>query len=241
MLPLVKYLEGSYYTDFASFLVGLLGFIISFKIKNKKDNRYLLKYYFLSFSILDLASYSVVAFFRHHPHTRTLVLRYSDFLFTLAEFLILIVFFQRLFANKRIERWVIIVAKYAFLALSTGLCLADIICSNELTRYTLQNLFTLQAICLLVPCIFYYRTVFYDPPATKTILDLAEFWIVGGVSFFMLCTLPFSLFLNLLDFALPDMFYSIFYIFYCLLFLILIRAFWCKSITNSFGVKKPAI
>jgi hypothetical protein len=241
MNALLKYLEGSYFTDLASFLVALMGYLISFKIKQKDDNRILLKYYFLSFLILDVASYSTVGFLRHFPHLKTLVLRYMDFLFTLVEFLILIVFFQRLFANRRMERRIISCIKHVFMAVSISLCLVDIIWSSKLTRDTLQNLFTLQAVCLLVPSIFYYRTFFSDMPPANAIFDVAEFWIVAGISFFMLCTLPLSLFLNFLDSRLADLLYGIFYVFYCLLFLAFIRAFWCKCVTKSFDGKKHFI
>jgi hypothetical protein len=241
MNALLKYLEGSYFTDLASFLVAVVGYLISFKIKQKEDNRILLKYYFLSFLILDIASYSTIAFLRQYSHLETLVLRYMDFLFTLVEFLILILFFQRLFANRRMERRVINYIKSVFMAVSIALCLVDMICSSKLTRYTLQNLFTLQAICLLVPSILYYRTFFSDVPPAKGIFEVAEFWIVAGISFFMLCTLPVSLFLNFLDSGLRDLLYGIFYVFYCLLFLAFIRAFWCKRVTNSFDGKKHFI
>jgi hypothetical protein len=240
MHSLAKYFETDYFFNLASFIIGILGFLASLRINRTNNNLYLFKYYFLSYVVCTLAVYFEVILFTHSPRILFESIRYTDLLFTFSEFLIPIIFFQRLFIKRKIESNAIFFAKYTFLVVSVGLLIFDMVRLNELSYVTMENIFTLQAICLLVPCIFYYRMAFIESPGRAPISELPEFWIVTGISFFMLCTLPFSLLTNLLSSTFNTN-YIIFDIFYCLLFLAFIRAFWCRTTTNPVTEKKTII
>jgi hypothetical protein len=237
---LIKYFESDYFFNLASFIIGISGYFASFKINRRNGNLYLFKYYFLSYVVCTLAVYLEIISLSYSPKTLFPTIRYTDLLFTFSEFFIPIVFFQRLFINRAIESNAVVLVKYTFLLVTSGLLLFNILRPNELTSATIENIFTLQALCLLVPCVCYYRLIFLGPLDKGPILQTSEFWIVTGITFFMLCTLPFSLLTNLLK-ASVNMTYIIFDIFYCLLFVMFIRAFSCKSVNNSFAEKNPSI
>jgi len=75
-----------------------------------------------------------------------------------------------------------------------------------------------------------YKTLRWMP-IYIVLLMVVYAWVSAGVSFFFAYALPYSLLENFINrnyYELFDQFYSIFYIFYIHLFLMIIRAYLCK-------------
>lgn len=88
-----------------------------------------------------------------------------------------------------------------------------------------------NSVCIAIPCFFYFREIFKSPPLTNLIHQPA-FWIVSGFLFMVVCTLPFYLLQDYIYenmFYLFDQMYVLNNVFYCLLFLLISKAFLCKQ------------
>jgi hypothetical protein len=228
---LFYYWSLSYYTIPAATLMALTGGIIFLVKKRTKTSTYLFVYYFAAYVILSLI-YSVSVLFStkslHHIVVR--IERFTDFSFTLFEFLIFYIFFQETLRTNIHKKLLVIVAFVFFIVgVSLLIYLAFLFEASQL--WPVHFLYNLQAVSLLIPCAFYYTEIFKRKPD----LHLAQepsFWVVTGLSFVLICTFPLSLCINYLyqtNKIIYSNFYSIFYIFYFLLFLMIIQGHLCKQ------------
>jgi hypothetical protein len=153
---------------------------------------------------------------------------YSDYVFTLFEFSVFIFFFKQTLSYA-FQRRVIKPLLYLYFSISVLLLITDIFEYGNLAVKTEFLLWELQAICLLIPCVFYFIEIFRN--ARFYLSEKPSFWIVTGLSLFMASTLPFSIFSNYIlsqSFHLTDNFCAIFNIFYCILFIMIAKAHVCK-------------
>lgn len=234
MSQLIKFLHESYFTSFICLLTSVIGFIIS--ILNRKKHPILdyFPYYFLAHILVNI-SFSIhdAYFSKSAIHSTLLSLNtFVDYAFTIMEFIIFIYVFERTLIQKT---KFLKALRLSFLALSLLLLSKDLFRYSILSQSTLHNIFTLQASFLIIACIMYYFQIFRLPPYIKLRED-PVFWIATGLVFFMICTLPLSLAINHIrtsSLLLYRQLFSIFYIFYCLLFLMIINAFLCKPAHNT--------
>lgn len=87
-----------------------------------------------------------------------------------------------------------------------------------------------NSICIFIPCLFYFFEVF-KTPALTSLSNLPAFWIVSGFLFMVTCTLPFYLLEGYLSKYIREFYveaYILNNLFYCLLFLLISKAFLCK-------------
>lgn len=116
--------------------------------------------------------------------------------------------------------------------LAAILILNDFYAFYKLKQSSIYILFTIQAIGLIIGSIFYYIDIFRSP-SVSNLKKQPLFLTIMGISFFMLCTLPYSIAVNSLKESNPfitQYLFSIFYIFYCFLFLMIIKALLCKPV-----------
>jgi hypothetical protein len=234
---IIKYLRGSFYTQIIAFVCSIIGFLISIA-RRKQSPNYLnvFTFYFLSYIILDFIvicspivySYKILNKFKVLNNISIII----DLLFTVIEFLTFIIFFIKIL-DKSINKLIVKTINYVFLVSIFVIYTFEFISLPQLKLSTLQNLYSFQAICLLIPCFLYYLEIFKAEPILILTND-PKFWIVTGLSFFMICTFPFSLFTNYFKAKNPLLYnymYSIFYIFYALLFIMISRSYLCKKLT----------
>lgn len=233
MNKLIDSLKEIYFTSFIFLLISIIGFTVAIINRKKHTQLKYFPYYFLA-HILANISFSVHdAYFSESTLHLTLLNfnTYIDYSLTLLEFTIFIFLFEKNILQKS---QVLKAIKLLFLALSIFFLILDLIRYRFLSQSTLHIVFTLQASFLIIACIIYYLQIFKLPPN----INLREdpfFWIATGLLFFMICTLPLSLVINYVrnsSLLLYGQLFSIFYIFYCLLFLMIINAFLCKPVHN---------
>lgn len=234
MNQLIDFFQENYFTSFICLWISVLGLIIS--ILNRKRHEILkyFPYYFLAHILVNI-SFSIhdAYFSESRLHSTLLNLNaFVDYALTIMEFLVFIYVFEKTVIQKSKFLKAI---RVLFLALCLFLLFQDLFRYRTLSQSTLHNVFTLQASFLIIACITYYLQIFRLPPHIKLRED-PIFWIATGIVFFMICTLPLSLTINYIrtsSMLLYQQLFPIFYIFYCLLFLMIINAFLCKPAQNT--------
>jgi len=157
--------------------------------------------------------------------------RLVDHFFTLIELCIFSDFFRKLiksaFRGKIIK---ILTGLFVLFFILT--IIKEPLIFRDISYRTLNITYTIEAIILLIFCLLYYFELFKSPPVL-VLLNEPSFWVSTGLFFFLSCTLPYSLLENYLVknyFDLEIEFYALFYIFYSLLSVMLIRAYLCKPV-----------
>jgi hypothetical protein len=88
----------------------------------------------------------------------------------------------------------------------------------------------INSTCLIIPCLFYFYELFKVPPSIS-LSDQPAFWITIGFSFMTICSIPFYLLENYFYYDLPnfyDQICTLNYVFYCLIFMLICKAFLCR-------------
>ena len=154
---------------------------------------------------------------------------YIDYLFTLVEMVIFSHFYYQLIKSRLVKR-IILFANGLFIGFFVYMAITDQGRYSYISEEKQTVVYTIESLILLFPCICYVIELFKKQP-TSTLKNQPEFWVSTGVLFFMACTLPYSLLENYITKNFDDVIlasYSIFHVFYILLFLMIIRAYLCK-------------
>ena len=223
---LMQYFSMGFYADPISFLIALIGLIISWKIRTPPLN--IIKYFFGAYVFTKLINY--VAFYTYDNRliNSSLVIKINhqvDYLYTIIEYGTL----AWLLKNE-INKRVFLYSSIFFSTCALSIYLYQIMPLNKFSDANTSLLFSAQAISLLVICSSYFVKIFKEVP-NLILLNEPNFWIATGISFFMISTLPFSFYSYYLikhERSLAYSLFAIFFIFYSILFIMFIRAMLCK-------------
>lgn len=221
-----------FYTE--ALLVGLLVVALWVSIKNRNKHQEL-KYFPIYFIFLlavfislyanvyseNVTTYSLTIFNFHH---------YIDYASTLIELFVFLHFFTRVLENQILKRWIIGLSIAFVIYYFTELFL-DNLFARSVSEAAQSRVYTIESLILLIPCIGYFYELF-KRTTVASLKDEPSFWIVSGLSFFVTCTLPYSLMENYLrknNFYLMTALYSVFYIFYIILLSMILKAYRCSQ------------
>jgi len=154
---------------------------------------------------------------------------YLDYFFTLIEILIFSDFYLQLIKNPLSKKLVVILNVF-FGIFFIYMMFNDKRFSFGISDSTQSKVYTIEGAILLIVCLFYFLELF-KKPHNLNLKNEPVFWISTGLLLFFTCTLPFSVLENYMSQNYPEFnipLYSIFYVFYILLFLMIIRAYLCK-------------
>jgi len=166
---------------------------------------------------------------KFHPTFFWALTEYSDYAFTVFEIMIFSLFYYRLIDSPMLKRFIII-TNLVFFLFSVYMFCASQAFYQFIFQITKSTVYTVEGVIILLICLSYFIQLFKKPP----ILNLKNepvFWISTGALFFFAGTLPYSVLENYLIRNYRELYfpsYAIFYIFYALLFLMIIRAYLCK-------------
>lgn len=234
MNPLIDYLRHSLYTPLLPFLMALAALLIAFKRGRSFPTLRVFPFYFSAYLLLSLSVFATAALSEDYPHLMARLSPLLDLLLTLIEFWAFARFFRHVLVRRRYRLGLGLVVVLFFSAVLL-LVSRDFLLRHFLRQQTLQVIFIIQAIGLLLPCIAYFVGIFTYTPVSS-LKDEPNFWVVTGLSFMLVCTFPLSLFLNYIELhesALYQYSFDIFYIFYSLLFFMIIRAYLCNPISGK--------
>lgn len=216
---------------FYSLLIGmitcLIGILITFIKSHTNKSLKIFRYYFIGYTIL-----AMLIFFRdfnlvfESSFQAISIVNLYDIFFTIFEFFVFADYIGN-FISKRAYLF----SKYFFVV---GLIVFIIKFDIKQVFIGQSYLFSLQAISLLFLSFFYYQRIMKN--VSSSLSQESNFWIITGISFFMLTTLPFSLIIDYIYFNHFDLYFlhfNIFYISYALLFIMIIKAFLCPQTTTK--------
>jgi hypothetical protein len=156
--------------------------------------------------------------------------QYTDYFFTLVELIVFSNFFYRLIKNYSLKKGIVVInIIFAIYFIYKGVF--DVNFYLGISEATQAKVYTIEAVVLLIICLIYFFQLFRDLPFSN-LRDEPVFWVSAGVLFFTAGTLPYSLLENYIVtnyFSFSFSLYSIFYVFYVLLFSMIIKAYLCKT------------
>jgi hypothetical protein len=231
MQKLFEYCKDQFFTSVFRDVVLIIALFISIKNSKKFEILRYFPIYIASLLLVYMFQYvlRILKDFQHPIKSLIGIAEYMDFFFTLLEMIIVSHFYFSL-VNNRIAKKLIILLNLLFLFFFIYMATQDREFYQGISDETQSTVYTVEAIILFVFCSLYFIELFKN----LTVIHLRNepaFWISAGILFFMACTLPYSLlenhiFRNYREYSLMS--YSIFNIFYALLFLMIIRAYLCK-------------
>lgn len=231
MKAIYQHWKDCFFTETVLVIVLIVALVISLKNRRKYDSLKFFPVYFGTLLIVffslymniyskDIITYSLTRFNFHH---------YLDYFSTLIELLVFVHFFNLTIKNKKFKKALLGLAVIFFFYYLIELYF-DKRFIRSISETTQSRVYTIESLILLIPCFVYFLELFRKP----LIVNLRQepsFWIVSGLSFFVTCTLPYSLLENYLRknyLYLMTTLYSVFYIFYILLVLMIIKAYTCN-------------
>jgi hypothetical protein len=232
MQGLFNQFSSQYYSGLIVLVMAISGLSISIIRKKEHYSLRLFPFYFIAYIILTLIFYINVISYINSPSNQniSIMVTGSDYIFTLIEFLIFMHFFYNII-NSTSKKRLIALLITLFLLVYISYLANDLILYRNIKTDTVTIVYTLESAVLLIPSIFYYFQVFTNPP-TINLRKESSFWVVTGIFFSMICSLPYCIienYLRKINSSLYVQLFAILYILYCLLFLMIIRAYLCQN------------
>ena len=232
MEALFNHFSSQFYTDLTVFVVAIIALRISIINREKHYLLRLFPYYFIAYIILILILFIHTIFFvdSSFSHEMQNIDGYSDYIFTLIEFMIFMHFLYNIISStsrKKIMLFLIVL----FLALYVFYFAKDLLIYGNIKPDTVTIVYTFESTILLIPSLFYYFQLFTKPPTINLIKE-SSFWVVTGIFFSMICSLPYCIIENYMrknNYEIATQLFSIFYVLYSLLFLMIIKAYLCEN------------
>jgi hypothetical protein len=223
MNRLFEYFAITYYVPpvllFMCFATTIIGYLNRSKFKSLK----LLPVYLIA-SILQTIITFVCTSYQGFEYAVE-VNNYSLFFFVIIEFLV--------FYNSSIQFLKTTFLKTCLYAVSIFFIIFSIYAwfNIDFSTYIPQFFYITDCICLAIPCLLYFYEVFTIMPLIN-LSNQPSFWVIIGFSILAICTLPFYLLEHYLYENLKGFYHQIcalYYVFYCLLFFLISKAFLCKQ------------
>jgi len=223
--------QDHFYTSALQLFLLIIVLILSVKLRKKFIQ---LKYFTLYaitllFDYLFLYLSYVAGDLNYHRDFFRGLSAYIDYLFTLFELIIFSHFYYGVVNAISIKK-LLLIFNILFLFFFIYMAITDKYFYQTISEPTQSIVYTVESIILIFPCSWYFIELFKKVPVVD-LKNEPSFWISTGVFFLMACTLPYSLLENHIRKNYPNSLvtsYSIFHVFYILLFLMIFRAYLCK-------------
>lgn len=222
-----------FYSDIILQCAVLATIVVS--IKHKKKFRILKYFPIYAASFLIGLIFNRLCTTNHVPNMLFPVSTYLDYFLTLLELMIFSHFYYQLVKSHSLKTFIIL-SNSLFVLFFILMGVSDKnFYSKGISESTQSIVYTVEGIILLILCLFYFYELF-KKLAVVNLKNEPVFWVSTGLLFFVACTLPYSLLENYMDRYYPNfsfMLYSLFYLFYTILFIMIIRAYLCKAGLNN--------
>jgi hypothetical protein len=229
----LAHLSRHYFLNLITFCFSIACLIVSIRNKNQHKDLGLIRVYAISYAFFHLIviAHCLLPVGNDHLLYARISIIYDE-IFTVIEFLI----FSKLIYNQLAVRRL----KYLHLSILVIVTIMLLyLVAEELVDQTLipdrvHNAFLIQALGLCVVCVLFFIDYYLKDPRTYNFKH-PIFWIITGVSFTMFTSIPFSVTMNFIqknNLELYEKLFSIFYILYVILFVLIIKAYRCSPSAN---------
>lgn len=206
--------------------ISIISFLIGYR--NRKKYSILRNLYLYPlFSLLQSLVFYLTLYVNPSVRLEEIIIRTSIYIFLFLEFILIYQFFSRTFKLVNLPK-TFFALKIIFITL-----FVFYLYYNNNSTFFLNEFYILQSVYILIPS-FLYLVHFFKKPITATLIDEPSFWITIGLVFYFSCTFPIFL---LKDFFFAENGYiyeaelfSINYICYGILFLLIAKAYLCKKL-----------
>lgn len=228
MDEILNYWRVSYYTNLLNLILVIVGLVVSISKWEKNSIFNSLTFLFLAYLLPLLVALIDLATNHKFPAIR-LTFSFFELFTTIIELLVFSHLIKNFIKISRLKKAIGPIPYLFFIYLIILFLLKNQ--NGKIDQVFLQNVFTVQALFLIIECICYYIDLFKKEPNFQ-LLNEPSFWIVTGLSFCMVSTFPCSILGQIImtsNYNLYMQLFIIFNIFYGLLFLMIIRSFLCKQ------------
>lgn len=224
------------YTEPLLYFVLCISLIVAIKNSNKHQ---ILKYFPLyigSLLIVCLANELNNLTYNSDLQTKYFsgLANYLDYSFTFLEMIVFSHFFYKT-TNSNFQRRLIIFLNTCFFFYFAYMPFTDAKFYHSISDITQSKVYTIEGGILLLICLFHFIEIFKALP-TSNLKNKPILWVSTGLLFFLICTLPYSILENYISknyLGAGTSLYSLFYIFYIVLFIMIIKAYLCKTVQNN--------
>lgn len=231
---LLNELDKSFYTMPLMIVLNILFLIVALRSRSAEKVYNIFIIYGALFLVENIAGICLTLFDKVLIKTgsfKATVGAYSMLCFVLIEFIVFYLFFYHQFNNKRIQNKITVTGKI-YTAVAVLFTLYASIFPFPLTIKSLTAyIYVTSSILILIPAFYYFYTLFIEPP-TKNLLQESSFWITTGIAFLHSLNIPLFLIENYLLKKFITIWYSMYsinYIAYCFLFILLIISLLCDK------------
>lgn len=230
MSEIIQIWKSNHYAQLILDIFLPIMFYITFKKRKKFVQLKFFPLYLGSFNLLMLNEYTYYLV-KHTQYSHFLgdIYRFGNYFVSLIEFITFSYFFFYTTQSFRIRKIIKLLAIITFLIFLI-FCI-PISFLNFDSLHLLNHLYLLELIVLLTMTIFYFIDLFWLKPVLN-LKESPDFWISAGLMFYLLGTLPVTIITNNLyvnDRSLYKSVFSIINLLYTLLFLMVLKAYMCKS------------
>jgi len=222
MKLLLNFMELTYYTPLVLLVETFITAVIAFHNRHKFKILRFFPYYILLSAAQTLLCFILIIY---RPVFAVRVSGLSIYVFIVLEFFVVYFFLFEVIRSRYFKK-----IMYILMALFISIIIYSWYSEHPLSTTPISVSLT-NSLCLIIPCLFYFYETFKSPPMVSLSKQPA-FWIVTGFLFMITCTLPFYLLEDYIHENMLDLYVQIYIlnnVFYCLLFLLISKAFLCKS------------
>jgi hypothetical protein len=225
---LISFLKETYGITGLFFFESLLTAIVGFLQKNKPRVLRMLPFLALVSFLQTSISFFCLSY-DFDLETAQKINNTAVFVYILVEFLIIYQLTLGI-TKTRILRYIMFFPFWSFILFSIYVYYnADFsVCLP--VAFNISNSF-----CIVVPCLFYFYETFKSPPLNNLSQDPC-FWVITGYLFMSICTLPFYALEDYIFTNLIHLYHQVCMlntVFYCLLFLLILKSFKCRQTTTK--------
>lgn len=209
----------TFYTQPLTLLCAVIAFVIGLIHRNRFRELKFMFVYSLS-SILQILSLYYDVYFQLGHNISIMTVN----LFIIVESSVFFVFFRNIIKSRSVRMFI----DFIFLMFATYVVL--VWSSTKAFYKDPTRIYLPESLCILSFCFLYFFELF-KLPAKPNLLQNPSFWITIGCLFYFSCTIPLFFLDTILDFF-PNYnsFYSINYLAYSVLFLLIAKSYLCNPL-----------
>jgi hypothetical protein len=226
MLSLIDYLSDTYYIPLIQLVLALAAAVIGYIHRRKFKYLRLFPIYAIASAIQTGLVFSCIIF---KIHAYIFFGNYSIVIFVIIEFFIFYNLLFQLIKSQHLK------TSMRIMQATFSLFLLFMCCNFKFSDAIPSSFTIVNSVFLFIPCLFFFYEIFKLPPSIS-LINQPPFWIITGFAFMVICTLPFYFlepFLLNNMFNLYEQIYTLTYVFYCLVFLLICKAFLCTPVTTK--------